>query len=169
MARKTVTVNDRMQRGYRYQLVAPAGGDFDPEFHPDLKPAEMLHLGVFGGKYMTDCEDEFPKSWFIGARLAAQRADSGLNFFGVDASQPLSVWRKKGWLHSDDPRGWFQWYCRYYMGRRMPDEDTRQIKRWKAIRRHVSQLQLNCETGDIWCRRRQRQALLHWAYDSRKL
>jgi hypothetical protein len=66
------------------------------------------------------------------------------------------------------PRGWFQWYCRYYMGRRMPDEDGRQIKRWKAIRRHVRQLQLACEPGDLSCRRRQRQALLHWAYDSRK-
>ena len=169
MTKRSVTVNDRMQRGYRYDLVELPGRNFDPEFRPDLTPAAMLHLGVFGGKYMTDCRDEFPRSWFTAAKLAAGAADASLNYFGVDASQPLSVWRAKGWIHPDDPRGWFQWYCRYYLGRRTPDEDARQIKRWKAIRRHVRQVQLNCGPGDIWCRRRQRQALLHWAYDSRRL
>ena len=158
-----------MQTGYQYELVASMGRNFRPEFRPELTPPEMLRLGVFGGKYMTDCRDEFPRRWFTGAKVATGPADSSLNYFGVHASQPLSVWRKKGWIHPVDPRGWFQWYCRYYMGRRLPDEDTRQIKRWKAIRRHVRQVQLNCEPGDIWCRRRQRQALLHWAYDSRKL
>jgi hypothetical protein len=158
-----------MQQDYRYERVEPVGRNFDPEFQPDLTPAEMLRLGVFGGKYMTDCGDEFPASWFKDAKLARGSCDRSLNYFGVDSSQPLSEWRRKGWIHPDDPRGWFQWYCRYYMGRRMPDEDTRQIKRWKAIRRHVRQLQLACEPGDLWCRRRQRQALLHWAYDSRKL
>lgn len=169
MRKRTVTVDDRMQKGYRYELSEPVGRNFDPEFQPDLTPPEMLRLGVFGGKYMTDCRDEFPAAWFRGARLAAGRRDPSLNYFGVDASQPLSEWRRKGWLHPDDPRGWFQWYCRYTMGRRMPDEDARQIKRWKAMRRHVRQLQRSCEPGDLSCRRRQRQALLHWAYDSRKL
>ena len=169
MRRRTVTVNDRMQRGYRYVVSAPAGRGFDPEFAPDLTPREMLRLGVFGGKYMTDCRREFPKSWFVGAKLADGTRDRNLNFFGVDASQPLAEWRRKGWIHADDPRGWFQWYCRYYIGRRMPDEDRRQIKRWKAIRRHVRQVQHNCEPGDLLCRKRQRQALLHWAYDSRKI
>jgi len=165
---RIVTVNDRMQRGYRYALTERAGRDFDPEFTPDLTPREMLALGVFGGKYMTDCRREFPKSWFARARLAQGRRDDALNCFGVDASQKLSEWRRKGWIHADDPRGWFQWYCRYYMGRRMED-DARQIGRWKAIRRHVRQVQKNCEPGDVFCRPRQRQALLHWAYDSRKL
>jgi hypothetical protein len=169
VAKRRVTVNDRMQRNYVYDLVARAGRDFDPQFTPDLTPAEMLHLGIFGGKYMADCRDEFPRSWFKSAKLAPGPADSSLNYFGVSASQPLSVWRAKGWIHPDDPRGWFQWYCRYYLGRRMPDEDTRQIKRWKAIRRHAAQLQRACEPGDLMCRPRQRQALLHWAYDSRKL
>ncbi len=169
MRRRTVVVNDKMQSGYRYELTARQGRDFDPEFTPGLTPLEMLRLGVFGGKYMTDTRREFPKSWFERAKLAAGRRDCGLNFFGVDASQPLSVWRKKGWIHDDDPRGWFQWYCRYYMGRRLPDEDRRQIKRWKAIRRHVRQVERNCERGDMTCRKRQRQALLHWAYDSRKI
>jgi len=167
--RRTVTVNDRMQRGYRYVRTARMGRDFAADFTPDLTPREMLRLGVFGGKYMTDCRREFPKSWFARARLSPRGKDAALNFFGVDASQPLSEWRRKGWIHPDDPRGWFQWYCRYYSGRRMPEEDRRQIARWKAIRRHVRQLQKACEPGDLLCRRRQRQALLHWAYDSRKL
>ena len=169
MRRRTVTVNDRMQRGYRYVVSAPAGRGFDPEFAPDLTPREMLRLGVFGGKYMTDCRREFPESWFVGAKLADGTRDRNLNFFGVDASQPLAEWRRKGWIHADDPRGWFQWYCRYYLGRRIPEEDRRQIRRWKAIRRHVQQIQRNCESGDLLCRKRQRQALLHWAYDSRKI
>jgi hypothetical protein len=158
-----------MQRKYRYELTEPVGRNFHPEFRPELAPSEMLRLGVFGGKYMTDCRDEFPPTWFKGAKLASGRRDSSLNYFGVNASQPLSEWRSKGWIHRHDPRGWFQWYCRYYMGRRMPDEDARQIKRWKAIRRHVLQLQRNCEPGELSCRRRQRQALLHWAYDARRL
>ena len=169
MRKRTVVVRDKMQKGYRYVLSAPAGRSFDPEFKPQLTPAQMLRLGVFGGKYITDCRGEFPKSWFTRAKLAAAGHDRSLNFFGVDASQPLSEWRRKGWIHPDDPRGWFQWYCRYYRGRRMADEDCRQIGRWKAIRRHVRQIQKNCEPGELLCRRRQRQALLHWAYDSRKI
>jgi hypothetical protein len=169
MRKRSVTVNDKMQKGYRYSLSAPVGRGFDPAFKPQLTPAQLLRLGVFGGKYMTDCRREFPKSWFARAKLATAGRDPELNFFGVDASQPLSEWKRKGWIHPDDPRGWFQWYCRYYSGRRMPAEDQRQIGRWKAIRRHVRQIQKNCEPGDLLCRRRQRQALLHWAYDSRKL
>jgi hypothetical protein len=169
MRKRTVTVNDKMQKGYRYLLTAAAGRGFDPEFKPQLTPAQMLSLGVFCGKYMTDCRREFPNSWFAHAKLARGKRDCALNFFGVDASQPLSEWKRKGWIHPDDPRGWFQWYCRYYRGRRMPQEDARQIKRWKAIRRHARQVQKNCEPGDLLCRRRQRQALLHWAYDSRKI
>jgi len=165
----TVVVNDRMQRGYVYVLTAPVGRGFDAEFRPELTPRQMLALGVFGGKYMTDCRDEFPASWFARARLSPERRDPSLNYFGVDASQPLSVWRAKGWIHPDDPRGWFQWYCRYTMGRRMPQEDRRQIARWKAMRRHVAQIARHCEPGDLPCRKRQRQALLHWAYDSRRI
>lgn len=168
MAWKRVVVNDRMQRGYVYQLIEPAGRNFDAGFEPELTPREMLALGVFGGKYMTDCRAEFPASWFTRARLAPRKRDPALNHFGVDASQPLSVWRKKGWIHPDDPRGWFQWYCRYYMGRRSLD-DERQIRRWRQMRRHVAQVRQGCEAGDLDCRRRQRQALLHWAYDSRKI
>ena len=119
------------------KVVAPAGRDFDPQFRPDLTPKQMLELGVFCGKYLTDCRDEFPASWFARAKLSPSGRDCSLNYFGVDASQRLSEWRRKGWIHPDDPRGWFQWYCRYYLGRRMPEEDARQIGRWKAMRRHV--------------------------------
>ena len=168
MRARWIDVNDRMQQGYRYVLSAPAGRGFNPEFRPELTPKQMLELGVFGGKYLTDCGDEFPASWFVRAKLSPSGRDCSLNYFGVDASQPLLEWRRKGWIHPDDPRGWFQWYCRYYQGRRTAD-DARQIRRWRAIARHVAAIRHNCEPGDIECRRRQRQAVLHWAYDSRKI
>jgi hypothetical protein len=167
MIAKTIIVHDKMQRGYRYRLTEPAGRNFDPAFAPELTPKQMLELGVFGGKYMNDCRREFPKRWFTHAKLSDEK-DPSLNYFGVDASKPLSYWQKKGWIHPDDPRGWFQWYCRYYAGRRM-DDDARQIKRWKQMARHIAQLKKHCEPGDAHCRPRQRQALLHWAYDSRRL
>lgn len=168
MRRRRVVVNDLMQSNYVYYITEPEGKNFHPDFRPELTPKQLLRLGVFGGKYMTDCRDEFPDSWFAGARMSPGQRDPKLNFFGVDASQPLAEWRKKGWIYEEDPRGWFQWYCRYYMGRRCPD-DERQIKRWRAIRRHVAQIKANCAPKDLKCRRRQRQALLHWAYDSRRL
>ncbi|UCD21967.1 MAG: hypothetical protein JSW22_08130 [Chloroflexota bacterium] len=168
MKRALIIVNDKMQSNYRYEITEPVGRNFDVEFRPELTPQEMLELGIFGGKYMTDCRKEFPRSWFTEAELCSEKHDPKLNFFGVNASQPLSVWRAKGWIHPDDPRGWFQWYCRYYMGRRHED-DARQIKRWKAIKRHIAQIQSNCYRGDLDCRKKQRQAVLHWAYDSRNI
>jgi len=167
MRKKHVIVHDKMQKGYRYVLSELPGRHFAPDFTPDLTPKEMLRMGVFGGKYMTDTRKEFPKSWFVGAKLSPALHDPSLNYFAVNASQPLSVWREKGWIHPADPRGWFQWYCRYYMGRRLPDEDRRQIERWKKMRRHAQQIRKHCFKGDLICHRRQRQALLHWAYDSR--
>jgi len=157
-----------MQQGYVYELSEPMGQNFAADFQPDLTPAQMLQMGVFGGKYMTDCRDEFPADWYARAKRSPQRSDPELNFFGVPASKPLSYWQGKGWIHPDDPRGWFQWYCRYYLGRRHED-DHRQVQRWRNMRRHISQLKKHCMRGDLLCRRGQRQALLHWAYDSRKL
>ncbi len=168
MNSQPVVVNDLMQTDYVYVRTEPIGQNFHPDFKPELTPKEMLELGVFGGKYMTDCKDEFPAEWFEEAKLCHERHDPDLNFFGVNASKPLSYWRDKGWIHPDDPRGWFQWYCRYTMGRRCED-DERQIKRWRAMARHVAQLTKGCEKGNWNCRRRQRQALLHWAYDSRTM
>ncbi len=160
-----VTVNDKMQKGYVYYLTEAMGKNFDPEFKPNVTPKEMLAMGVFGGIYMRDCTKEFPKDWFTKAKFATgNKKDKHLNYFEVHASQSLAEWRRKKWIHEDDPRGWFQWYCRYYMGRRLPQEDAQQIKRWKAIRRHLSQISANCRVGDVHCRPRQRQAVLHWAY-----
>ena len=158
-----------MQQNYRYELTAPMGEDFDDNFAPELTPKELLALGVFGGRYMTDCRDEFPTDWYEKAKICHEKHDPALNYFGINASQPLSVWRTKGWIYHEDPRGWFQWYCRYYMGRRIPVEDTKQIKRWQMFKRHVAQIIKNCNVGDYTCRPVQRQALLHWAYDARKI
>lgn len=170
MKAQKVVVNDKMQKNYQYTLTEPIGKNFDPEFKPELTPKQMLELGIFGGKYMTDCKAEFPQDWFKRALLSPNQKEPKLNFFKVDASQPLSVWRHKGWINAEhDPRGWFQWYCRYYLGRRIPEEDKRQITRWKNMKRHISQIQQNCPPRDWSCRSRQRQALLHWAYDSRKI
>tara|TARA_B100001029_G_scaffold132959_1_gene111849 strand:+ start:1499 stop:2002 length:504 start_codon:yes stop_codon:yes gene_type:complete len=164
---KNIIVNDKMQKNYSYNLVEEISCNFDSEFTPDLTPKEMLSLGVFGGKYMNDCKNEFPSDWFENAKLSPQFSDKKINFFKVDASLSLSHWIQKGWIYKDDPRGWFQWYCRYYMGRRLIDEDLRQIKRWKAMKRHLGAVKKYCKVGDLDCRKKQRQALLHWAYDSR--
>ena len=166
---KRVVVNEAYQTGYTYTLVMPPGKNFDTAFKPELTPQQMLGLGIFGGDYFNVPPHEFPSDWFKGVKLSPGGADKHLNFFKVNASQPLSEWQRKGWIYPEDPKGWFLWYCRYYMGRRIPEEDTRQIKRWQAIKRHVSQLQNACLPGDLKCRPRQRQALLHWAYDSRQL
>ena len=168
MTERWVEVDDKMQQNYAYLLVEPIGKNFHPDFRPELTPKKMLSLGVFGGKYMTDCVDEFPPDWFEKAKLSPERRDPKLNLFGVNASQPLSVWRKKGWIYDEDPRGWFQWYCRYFYGRRCID-DERQIKRWRAISRHIAQIKNNCPPKTLDCRPRQRQAVLHWAYDSRRI
>jgi hypothetical protein len=166
--KRTVIVQDQMQKYYQYECIAPVGKNFDPEFAPDLTPKDMLRMGVFGGKYMNDCKAEFPDDWFTDAKMSLIR-DPALNCFGVNASQSLSEWKQKGWISQEDPRGWFQWYCRYYMGRRITNVDRIQISRWKAIRRHIAQLKIHCRPGDLSCRPVQRQALLHWAYDSRKI
>jgi len=159
-----------MQKVYRYKLVEPIGKNFNPGFAPELTPKQMLALGVFGGHYMTDCKKEFPKDWFTRAKMNSEKHDDSLNYFQKHASQSLKVWRKKGWINKEhDPRGWFQWYCRYYMGRRLPEEDLRQIKRWIGIKRHVAQIKKNCKKGDMSCRPKQRQVLIHWAYDARKI
>jgi len=159
-----VRVDDRMQRGYAYRITAPPGADFDAGFAPRFTPAEMLEMGVFEGKYCTDCRPELPDQWFARARIAA-RPDPRLNYFRVKSRQPLSVWRQKGWIVGDDPRGWFQWYCRYWLGRRVVEVDRYQIKRWRAFPRHAAQVRANCAPGDLACRPRQRQALLQWSHD----
>lgn len=170
---KKVSVSNNFQKNYIYHLTEPAGRNFHPDFKPELTPREMLKIGVFGGAYFIGVDNlipkEYPKSWFAGIKLSPDKEKNAeLNFFGIRASMPLAYWRAKGWINKQDPHGWFEWYCRYYMGRRSAD-DERQIKRWKAIKRHISQIKKNCKPRDLKCRRKQRQAVLHWAYDSRKI
>lgn len=159
-----IVVNDRMQADYSYTLSAPMGECFAEGFSPFYTPQTMLEMGVFEGKYCNDCQDEFPKEWFETAKIS-DTADVTLNYFGIKSRQPLSTWRDKGWIYGPDPRGWFQWYCRYYMGRRIPDIDALQIKRWRGFARHAGQIRANCYPGDIFCRPRQRQGLLQWSHD----
>ena len=142
-----VIVNDKMQFGYSYLIQEPMGKNFHTDFNPELTPKEMLSLGVFGGKYMTDCINEFPADWFVSAKLSPHKKNINLNYYKVDASLPLYHWQIKGWIYSEDPRGWFQWYCRYFMGRRLLEEDNRQIKRWKAMKRHVGAVRKGCR---VW-------------------
>ncbi|MBQ2810631.1 MAG: hypothetical protein IJF12_00500 [Alphaproteobacteria bacterium] len=158
-------VNDKMQQGYEYALLAPMGQDFAPDFTPELSPKQMLSLGVFEGHYLTDCQAEFPADWFIEAKLSPQYPDIKQNCFGVKSRLSLKIWQQKGWIIGPDVRGWFQWYCRYYMGRRLPSVDNIQIKRWKAFKRHYAQVYKNCLPFDLDCRKKQRQALLQWAYN----
>ena len=169
---KKITYSDNFQKKYHYTLTEPEGKNFDPLFRPDLTPHEMLKIGIFGGAYFIGVDNgipkDLPREWFKGVELSPDNTKhKQYNYFKVDASQSLKVWQEKGWIHKDDPHGWFQWYCRYYLGRRIPKEDKRQIARWWAMRRHITQIKKSCEAGDTTCRPRQRQAVLHWAYDSR--
>ncbi len=159
-----IPVNDKMQNGYSYRLDAAMGEDFSYGFNPSFSPQQMLEMGIFEGKYCNDCQAEFPSEWFTKAKISAV-ADEKLNYFGVKSRQPLSVWQEKGWIIGQDPRGWFQWYCRYYLGRRIDTVDNIQIKRWKSFSRHAGQIKANCKPHDLSCRPRQRQALLQWSYD----
>lgn len=159
-----IIVDDTMQTGYEYELSAEQGDCQSDDFKPFYSPKKMLEMGVFEGKYCNDCQQEFPADWFEKAKIS-DRPDVDLNYFGIKSRQPLSVWRDKGWIYGPDPRGWFQWYCRYYLGRRLPGIDEIQIKRWRGFARHAGQIKANCDPGDIFCRPRQRQALLQWSYD----
>ncbi len=161
---KEIIVNDKMQRNYRYLLQEPIGENFDNNFLPELSPMQMLQMGIFEGHYLNDCQNEFPKEWFKRAKISSV-PDVSCNYFGVKSRQPLFIWKQKGWIIGPDVRGWFQWYCRYYMGRRLPEIDKIQIKRWHSFRRHKAQIEQNCLPMDIGCRMRQRQALLQWAYN----
>ncbi len=160
-----ISVHDKMQKGYTYFYTEPEGKNFAADFTPELSPQNMLELGVFEGHYMTDCISEFPPSWFEKAKISTDKPNVFCNCFGVKSRMSLQEWQQRGWIMEPDPRGWFQWYCRYYMGRRINEIDQIQIKRWKSFRRHKAQVYKNCTIYDLNCRKKQRQALLQWGYD----
>ena len=159
-----VSVNDCMQQSYKYIITEQTASNFRADFKPYLNPKEMLRMGIFEGKYCNDCQEELPPDWFHSA-LISKYPNPSLNYFSVKSRQSLNIWASKGWIIGPDPRGWFQWYCRYYLGRRLPEIDQQQIKRWKAFKRHEAQVIKNCASGDCSCRPKQRQALLQWAYN----
>jgi hypothetical protein len=168
-----ITAYNKMDKGeYTYTLMEEPGNISSEEFDPYFTPGEMLKYGVFEGKYLNDCVLEFPKEWFLDAikenTLSPEGADIQCNYFEIKSRMSLGDWRKKGWIPQidgdPDNRGWFQWYCRYYMGRRIPELDSIQIKRWRAFKRHYGQVKKNCTELD--CRPKQRQALLQWSYNA---
>ena len=138
--------------------------DFYKLFKPQLSPKKMLEFGVFGGSYFEGKIKEYPKSWFKNAKLN-KTFDVNKNRFKIASGLSKKHWIDKGWIFKEDPLGWFQWYCRFINGRRISKIDEIQIKRWKAFKRHVIAIQKNCEPGNIHCRRKQRQAILQWAYN----
>ena len=138
--------------------------DFYKLFKPQLTPKKMLELGVFGGAYFGLNVKEYPKSWFINAKIS-KNFDVSLNRFKAKSGLSKKEWQEKGWIFKQDPLGWFQWYCRFSNGRRIPHIDEIQIKRWKNFNRHVAAIKKNCELIDLNCRRKQRQAILQWAYN----
>lgn len=160
-----MVVNDKMQRGYEYDITEPIGRNFASDFKPELTPKQMLELGVFEGHYLNDCQNEFPADWFTHARLSFDAPDVSKNYFNIKSRMSLKEWQQKGWIIGPDVRGWFQWYCRYYIGRRIHKIDDIQIKRWKLFKRHLAQINKNCLAFDLNCRKKQRQALLQWAYN----
>ncbi len=159
-----VTVCDQMQKGYQYTISESVGENFAPTFNPFFSPEEMLKLGIFEGKYCNDCLPELPAVWFEFSRISTLPKPE-LNYFQVKSRQSLSEWRKRGWIYGPDPRGWFQWYCRYWLGRRIHNLDDIQIGRWRSFHRHAGQIRANCAEGDLRCRPRQRQALLQWSHN----
>jgi len=169
----TIVAINKMDLGnYSYKLDANLGDIDHPEFKPFFSPRDMLKFGVFEGKYLNDCVLEYPKEWFLDAigegTLSPSGADVNCNFFSIKSRMNLEDWIEKGWIPQiegdPDNRGWFQWFCRYWLGRRIPNLDEVQIKRWKAFKRHYGQVSKNCH--DLDCRPKQRQALLQWSYDA---
>lgn len=163
---RVIKVNNKMQKG-QYKLTEDPGKNFDSKFKPRYTPKQMLRMGVFEGKYCNDQVYEFPREWYYLKKMSPEKADPSLNYFKIKSRQSLGEWRRKKWIPCHpkdmDSRGWFEWYMRYWLGRRIPEVDAIQIKRWRAFARHYAQVKKN--TVSIKERPKQRQALLQWSWD----
>jgi len=117
----------------------------------------MLEYGVFGGSYLGDTIKEYPKAWFTKPQLS-KSFDVELNYFQIRAGLSLIEWKQRGWIMNEDPRGWFQWYCRFSIGRRIPEIDKIQIGRWKTFGpRNIGGIKKYCPKKFYSCCKKQRQ------------
>lgn len=159
-------------------------------FMPNVTPMEMLQGGIFGGTAfrpfysrvlkadLNPDEEmaEFPSEWFVSLdkdeKVCSEVYDPEQNRFAVKAGQSLEDWESQGWVRAQDPRGWWQWYFRFYLGRRTRD-DARQIGRWlkacgPAGRFKRSLVAKIHRAGASWDDETVspvvRQTLFHWAY-----
>ena len=146
-------------------------------FKPMLTPKKMLNKGIFGGTYFNQLVDYriFPEDWFSNldeTYFLSKIYNKKINYFNIKSGQSQEEWELKGWIHKDDPRGWFEWYCKYFSGRRHED-DERQIKRWAALagkrgrfsRFLVTQIiNKNGKWNDESISPKIRQVLQHWGY-----
>jgi len=161
-----------------------------PTFRPVFEPSQVIRQGAFGGTYwrpivsgvtgeaIKDAWKEFPDDWFKGvpAKLLTAswpRYDAAVNRYGVKCGGSLDMWESSGWISNIDPYGWFQWYCRFFLGRRSSD-DARQIQRWNSVAgpggRFKNQLIGRCARAstthdDATISPVIRQSLLHWGYE----
>lgn len=141
---------------------------WNPEFTPSYTPMEMLDLGIFEGIYTYAIKD-IPAKYKNHKNVLkdTSKPDIEINQFKVKSRQSLKAWQEKGWTTELSPLGWWEWYIKYFEGRRDEKEDKLQIGRWKSfVARHQGQIKANCTLGDKDCRPTQRQGLLQWAWDS---
>lgn len=160
-----------------------------PHFTPNLTPEEIIRAGSFGGtafqrhyssvlkQWLSETDfEEFPEAWYsnldTSKYLTAEEYDKDINRYRVRAGQSLKEWEANGWVHKQDPRGWIQWYFRFYIGRRSAD-DERQIKRWIGVcgpngRFRKGLVKRIAEQGGDWDDESispiLRQTLQHWGY-----
>jgi len=164
-----------------------------PEFKPNLTPKEVLQKGSFGGtyfrpiyssvtkqKYGKEVWQELPKDWLEGLNIKNQVSssfyDNSRNKYKVKCGASLEEWENSGWMDKQDPYGWFQWFCRFYQGRRTED-DERQIGRWARCAGETGRWKNNLiskivKAGCAWDNYAVspvvRQTLQHWAYELNK-
>ena len=155
-------------------------------FNPNKSPIEVIKEGAFGGIYFRDIYSNVNKKWYknswkeffkslnlenIDPRYYSSNFyDVKINKYRVKFSTSLRFWENKGWINPIAPYGWFQWYCRYYLGRRSSD-DKRQIKRWKNIVTRFKGILVKitknkgAKFNDYSISPKIRQIFLHWGYE----